>query len=720
MKFAYTTGSRPLDGYTIKRGIGVGGFGDVYFATTDAGKEVALKRVQRNLDIEIRGVSQCLNLKHPNLVALYDIKYDDEGQAWVVMEYVAGDSLKDVIDRNPNGLPRDEIQTWFRGLASGVAYLHEHGIVHRDLKPGNLFIDDATVKVGDYGLSKFISCSRRSGQTESVGTFHYMAPEIGRGSYGREIDIYALGIVLHEMLTGRVPFDGESSQEIIMKHLTADPDLSGLPQPFRAVIAKALMKDPEQRFHEVSEMLAALGWDDPARVVVDSPASSSPVVAPPAVASVAQSPPDRRAEVLEINEHNADSKPQVIYIGEETPVGSEGIKFGHVREQPPIIGGVASHRRAARAGASANAPRPGVGAVVGARPVGVASAAAQATDMTVEPGAREPIAAALGGAFRQVTGWWNTSSLGAPLKVLLVLAAGVALLFNATWLVPVAMGAGILYVVYYGIWATVQAWHHSDLQESSTLESTAAGALPGNAFRRRKWQDAARDMLRRRSPGEKIAELTGSLLMAALATCILTVVMMIIGAGAQPLGSSIDNVALFAWFASTATLGAWTVLIAGKAIENKSGDAVRRRFAMLIVGLALGAISFALASTLMIRMHDAMDFPSVTGATHSSSLYDGQQMPLLPVYLAYFGGIFLVLRWWKQVDPLRVTRLSIWATGVCVLWGAVLEMFWHFPQPWGLMLVATISLAAQLSAPWLTNAQRSEMRRAARLPLTRS
>ena len=244
MRFVYATGSRPLDGYTIKRGIGVGGFGEVYFALSDAGKEVALKRIQRNLEIELRGVRQCLNLKHPNLVALYDIKYDAEGQAWVVMEYVCGESLKDVLDRNPNGLPPQEVRRWFDGLAAGVSYLHDHGIVHRDLKPGNVFMDADVVKIGDYGLSKFISCSRRSGQTESVGTFHYMAPEIGRGVYGKEIDVYALGIMLFEMLTGRVPFEGESSQEIIMKHLTAEPDLSGIAEPYRKVICTALFKDP--------------------------------------------------------------------------------------------------------------------------------------------------------------------------------------------------------------------------------------------------------------------------------------------------------------------------------------------------------------------------------------------------------------------------------------------------------------------------------------------
>ena len=94
MKFLYAHGSRPLDGYTIKRGVGRGGFGEVYFATSDAGKEVALKLIRRNLDVELRGVTQCLNLKHPNLIALYDIRTDEQGDHWVVMEYVAGESSR--------------------------------------------------------------------------------------------------------------------------------------------------------------------------------------------------------------------------------------------------------------------------------------------------------------------------------------------------------------------------------------------------------------------------------------------------------------------------------------------------------------------------------------------------------------------------------------------------------------------------------------------------
>ena len=157
-----------------------------------------------------------------------------------------------------------------------MAYLHERGIVHRDLKPGNIFCDEGVVKVGDYGLSKFISCSRRSGHTESIGTVHYMAPEVANGRYGKEIDVYALGVILYEMLTGRVPFEGESIGEVLMKHLTALPDVSMLAEPYRSVVARALEKDPALRFRSAAEMLAAL----PAPTEVPFPSQrDSPAVA---------------------------------------------------------------------------------------------------------------------------------------------------------------------------------------------------------------------------------------------------------------------------------------------------------------------------------------------------------------------------------------------------------------------------------------------------------
>ncbi len=284
MKFTYGSGQRPLEGYTIKRGVGRGGFGEVYYGVSDGGKEVALKLVRSNLEVELRGISQCLNLKHPNLVNLYDLRTDSHGDHWVVMEYVAGETLNVVLARHPDGLPPDLARQWFAGLAAAVGYLHDHGIVHRDLKPGNVFIEGGSVKVGDYGLAKFISDSRRTAQTQSVGTVHYMAPEISTGNYNKQIDVYAAGIMLYEMLTGHVPFEGESAGEILMKHLTTPPDLSRLPFEFVPIISKALSKNPAHRYRTMAEMareVAELGGAPEAAARTEPPRPSAIPVATP-------------------------------------------------------------------------------------------------------------------------------------------------------------------------------------------------------------------------------------------------------------------------------------------------------------------------------------------------------------------------------------------------------------------------------------------------------
>ena len=254
MKFTFAPESAPLDGYTIKRAIHRGGFGEVYYALSDAGKEVALKLLNNNLDVELRGVSQCLNLKHPNLVTIFDIRQDADNDHWIVMEFVGGRGLYEVLSDHPNGMPLKDVMSWLSGITAGLSFLHDRGIVHRDLKPANVFADAGIVKIGDIGLSKYITESRRSAQTQSVGTVYYMAPEVARGRYGREVDIYAVGIILYEMLTGRVPFEGETTAEILMKHLTADPDLNALPEPLRDVLASALEKDPAKRIHDAEEL----------------------------------------------------------------------------------------------------------------------------------------------------------------------------------------------------------------------------------------------------------------------------------------------------------------------------------------------------------------------------------------------------------------------------------------------------------------------------------
>jgi hypothetical protein len=285
MKFTYSSGQRVLDGYTLKRGIGRGGFGEVYYALSDGGKEVALKLVHGgNLDTEIRGMAQCLNLKHANLLQLFDIRTDSQGDHWIVMEYITGEPLSTVLSRHPQGLQPDTARQWFIDVGKGIGYLHSHGIVHRDLKPGNLFVENGSVKVGDYGLCKFISSSQHAAQTQSIGTVHYMAPEISTGNYNKQIDIYASGVILYEMLTGHVPFDGESAGEILMKHLTSPPDLSKVPSAYTGVVGKALAKNPSQRFVNMAEMIKALegvnGNPSPPRVAA-RPVETAPVLSTP-------------------------------------------------------------------------------------------------------------------------------------------------------------------------------------------------------------------------------------------------------------------------------------------------------------------------------------------------------------------------------------------------------------------------------------------------------
>lgn len=648
MKFAYSSGARPLDGYTIKRGVGVGGFGEVYFATSDGGKNVALKRIQRNLDVELRGVRHCLNLKHVNLIDLYDIRYDEEGGAWVIMEYVCGESLKEVLDRNPNGLPVEQVHRWIHGILMGVNCLHEHGIVHRDLKPANIFSDHDTVKIGDYGLSKFISCSRRSGQTESVGTFHYMAPEIGKGVYGKEIDVYALGIIVYELLTGRVPFDGESSQEIIMKHLTATPELQDAPAPFQAVIRRALQKDPDRRYSSATQMLEALQrGEDGGAGESEMRLADEPPARPPIRTLLSQrgetpsaSPPPRRTAPSQ-RPPVASAPRDTFYITEDG--AGDGMVFGPVRRRPGT----------STAGAGTQSRRPFA---------------------TFSVNSAEP--------------WWK--SFSTPLKVF-------GLLFLCFCAAATRSPALILFsVIAFIVFASRTAL-------GAGAENVRRVKLRADELQRLRSGLAAKQQAR---PGsEHLGDLLGSMVVSAIAAAVIS--LLAIALADMPIGGSISTWSVYLWLTITATIGAWLVLAIGKCWECQEGDPWMRRFVMLSAGLGLGIAASGAAAFLGVTFAGGMH-ADVSPLLNYQAWYQNGQ-PMLPAYLAYFGCIFAAIRWWGQADPLRAARFSLFSTGLTVMWAWLLHTIFYFPQPWGIVLAGAVSVATQLSAPWISPGDRNDL-----------
>lgn len=642
-KFTYRSGSIPLPGYTIKRGIGAGGFGEVYFALSDAGKEVALKRIQRNLDVELRGVRQCLNLKHLNLISLWDIRTNEAGESWVVMEYVPGPSLRDLIEAHPGGIPQQQVQVWFSSTAAGVSYLHDQGIVHRDLKPANIFFDEdqQVIKIGDYGLSKFISCSRRSGQTEAVGTFHYMAPEIGKGIYGKEIDIYALGILLFEMLTGDVPFNGESTQEIIMKHLTADPNLDLLPSEFRHALGRSMKKDPQHRFSNVAELLAALPW--------------SATTDPPFVTNA-----------------NPDGKPKRNLSGmliDEVDIAlvQEGIAFGPLHDTTPE-------------------PKKEMIEFIETRQV------ANHDSVTVA-GKPEPIAQAVKGGFSTISNWWYTAPLSTPLKVFILLLVGVVIIANSSWLLPMALTLGLVYLAYYGIRSfTFDTPSHPTQQTMTSARFTTKREAEKNGrfyFRR---------YLAKQSIGERLTDLIGSMLVAAIACVIFTLLGTNLAGSLSGISVDLKIFAVYAWLSVTTIAGCWGLLIASKCWEHREGDPWLRRLTMCGIGLLTGLVSFFIALLLNVNSTNPM---VAIGETSTGTQLAMGNIPALLNHLLIFTLLFGIVRWWKQADPVRKTRLSVWSVGTCLIWAVALSYLLGLDPFWFCIMAMVISASTQLAAPWL-------------------
>jgi hypothetical protein len=671
MRFTYQSGSRPLEGYTIKRGVGRGGFGEVYFAVSDAGKEVALKLIRRNLEVELRGVTHCLNLKHPNLVALYDIKSDEHEDRWVVMEYVSGESLEDAIDRYPEGMPVAEAMHWFDGICAAVAYLHDHGIVHRDLKPANIFVDDGIVKIGDYGLSKFISCSRRSGQTESVGTVHYMAPEIANGRYGREIDAYALGIILYEMITGRVPFEGESVGEVLMKHLTAEPKLELLDEPFRTVVRGAMAKDPEQRINSAAEMMHHLSGVDRG--------SQAPLPA------FAAAPKAFQAEV-------APQKKTPEQAAWETH--SSIVSFFH-REPEPVWNAVASAWTGMRR--DLNYDRwPTIGRL--AFLVG-------GVLFLVQIG---PIAFALLTAA-------IVSYCGYLLLRVLVQAfaenPNVPLEAAGKPSVPIVEAAG---PVANGV-AQVQAAEQLAIQpEPVSAPQPVSTKHPWRRRGQASWRQVAFQELQSQPPRQRASSLLGSMLSAGVVGPVSALIVCLLMAP-EFRGE------LYVWTAMIATLASWAIIVPGQLTEGRMEDHAPLRFFNLVAGALVGVAAWMIADMSYVGLPASREFSPGPDDTLFGEIFrwrhEGLQAAyqsgsvILPasMYVAYFAFLFVAMRWWRMAEWTRPNRVSLWSTAFAGFAGWALTFLWWFPQPTGMLLAAAIAFTVQLSSPWLSPSQRREL-----------
>ena len=253
--------------YALVRLIGEGGMASVYLAVdTILKREVAVKVLRGDLSKDNtslvrfqREANAATKLSHPNIVEVYDVG-EDHGKNFIVMEYVKGRTLKDLV-RQRGALAKEEAVNIMRQLVSSVMAAHKNGIIHRDIKSQNVLIkDDGTVKLSDFGIALAADAVQLTQTDVIVGSVHYLAPELARGEQAtQQSDIYALGIVFYEMLTGDVPHHGDAPVQVALKHLREqipsvrdfNPDI---PQSIDNIIRKATVKNRMYRYPTAAAM----------------------------------------------------------------------------------------------------------------------------------------------------------------------------------------------------------------------------------------------------------------------------------------------------------------------------------------------------------------------------------------------------------------------------------------------------------------------------------
>jgi serine/threonine protein kinase len=258
--------------YRVMRKLGAGGMADVYLAEDEElGRRVAIKILNErhaNDDSFVerfrREAKNAAGLSHPNIVSIYD-RGEAEGTYYIAMEYLDGRTLKELlIARGP--MPIGDAIHYTRQILNALRFAHKKGVVHRDIKPHNVMVDgDGRLKVTDFGIAR-AGASQMTEAGAIVGTAQYLSPEQARGAaVDQRSDLYSIGVVLYEMLTGNVPFTGESPVEIAMKHLSDTPRPPSsirpeIPPDLDMVVLRALAKNPDDRFQTAEEMDAELAY----------------------------------------------------------------------------------------------------------------------------------------------------------------------------------------------------------------------------------------------------------------------------------------------------------------------------------------------------------------------------------------------------------------------------------------------------------------------------
>ena len=256
--------------YKILEKLGEGGMGEVYLADDlKLERKVALKFLPHHLTIDKENIERfereakaAAALNHPNIVTIYDI-IETQEQICIVMEYIEGESLREKI--NKSELDLDKVLDITKHICEGLFKAHQAHIVHRDIKPENILIDnDGRVKILDFGLAKLKGVSKLTKETSTLGTIHYMSPEHIQGKeVDHRSDIWSLGVVLYEMLTGEPPFKGDYEQAILYSILNEDPKLliptilgtADYSFEIEQIINKALNKNPNDRYQRMEHML---------------------------------------------------------------------------------------------------------------------------------------------------------------------------------------------------------------------------------------------------------------------------------------------------------------------------------------------------------------------------------------------------------------------------------------------------------------------------------